>query len=53
MHDFRNFVLNNCIVIFDVEHVCLNLQVPNFKNKQVTAKPKPPKSSKHKIAAAI
>ena len=41
MQDFRNFALQNCIVIFDVEQVCLKLQFTNFKNKKATANPKP------------
>ena len=40
MQDFRNFALHNCILIFDAEHIYLN-QVSNFKNKEVTANPKP------------
>ena len=41
MQDFRNFVLQNCILIFDAEQVYLKLQVTNVKNKEVTANPKP------------
>ena len=43
MQDFRNFVLQNRILIFDAEQVCLKPQVFNFKNKEVTATlmPKP------------
>ena len=37
MHDFRNFVLHACILIFDAEQVCLKPQLTNFKNKEVTA----------------
>ena len=39
MQDFRDFVLHNCILILDAEKVYLQLQVTNFKNKEVTAKP--------------
>ena len=38
--DFRNFVLDNCILDFDAEQVYLKLQVTNLKNKKVTANPK-------------
>ena len=41
MKEFRNFVLDNCILVFDTEHVCLKLQATNFKNKEVTVYPKP------------
>ena len=41
MLDFQNFVLHNCILIFDTEHVYLKLQVTNFNNEEVTANPKP------------
>ena len=41
MHDFRNFVLHNCILIFATEQVYLKLQLTNVKNKEVTANPKP------------
>ena len=41
MKDFRNFVLDNCILDFDVEQVYLKPQVTNLKNKEVTANPKP------------
>ena len=41
MKDFWNFVLHNCILVFDAEQVYLNLQVNNLKNKEVTVKPKP------------
>ena len=40
MQDFQNFVLPDCIVIFDAEQVYLKLQVTNFKNMKVTANPK-------------
>ena len=40
MEDFRNFVLDNCILYFDAEQVYLNPQVTNLKNKEVTANPK-------------
>ena len=45
MPDFQNFVLNNCILIFNVVQVYFKLQVNNFKNNKVFAnpKPKPPK----------
>ena len=39
--DFRNLVLHKCIVIFNAEQVDLNLQVTNFKNKEVTANTQP------------
>ena len=41
MKDFRNFVLDNCILIFDAEQVYLKLQVMSLKNKEVTINPKP------------
>ena len=41
MKDFRNFVLDNCILDFDAEQVYLKLQVINLKNKEVTVNPKP------------
>ena len=41
MKDFRNFVLHNCILVFDAEQVYLTLQVTNLKNKEVTLNPKP------------
>ena len=41
MKDFRNFVLDNCILVFDAEQVYLKLQVINLKNKEVTVNPKP------------
>ena len=41
MKDFRNFVLHNCILVFDAEQVYLKLQVMNLKNKEVTVNPKP------------
>ena len=40
MEDFRNFVLDNCILNFDAEQVYLKPQVTNLKNKEVTANPK-------------
>ena len=36
MKDFRNFVLRNCILVFDADQVYLKLQVINLKNKEVT-----------------
>ena len=39
--DFRNFVLHNCILIFDAEQVYSKLQVTNLKNKEVTVNPRP------------
>ena len=39
--DFRNFVLDNCILDFDAEQVYLQPQVTNLKNKEVTANSKP------------
>ena len=41
MKNFRNFVLHNCILVFDAEQVYLELQVINLKNKEVTVNPKP------------
>ena len=41
MEDFRNFVLDNCILDFDAEQVYLKLQVTNLKNYEVTVNPKP------------
>ena len=41
MKDFRNFVLHNCILVYDAEQVYLKLQVINLKNKEVTVNPKP------------
>ena len=38
MKDFRNFVLDNCILDFDAEQV---YQVTNLKNNEVTVNPKP------------
>ena len=40
MKDFRNFVLDNCILDFDAEQVYLKLQVTNLKNYEVTVNPK-------------
>ena len=40
MKDFRNFVLDNCILDFDAEQVYLKLQVTNLKNNKVTVNPK-------------
>ena len=40
MQDFRNFVPQNCILIFDAEKVYLKPQVSNIQNKKVTANPK-------------
>ena len=37
MKDFRNSVLDNCILVFDAEQVYLKLQATNLKNKEVTA----------------
>ena len=37
--DFRNFVLDNCILDFDAEQVYLKLQVTNLKNNEVTVNP--------------
>ena len=41
MNDFRNFVLHNCILVFDAEQVYWKLQVTNLKNKEVTVNLKP------------
>ena len=41
MKDFRNFVLDNCILDFDAEQVYLKPQVINLKNNEVTVNPKP------------
>ena len=35
MKDFRNFVLDNCILDFDAEQVYLKLQVTNLKNNKL------------------
>ena len=40
MKDFRNFVLNNCILVFDAEQVYVKLQDTNLKNKEVIVNPK-------------
>ena len=40
MKDFRNFVLDDCILDFDAEQVYLKLQVTNLKDKEVTVNPK-------------
>ena len=40
MKDFRNFVLDKCILDFDAEQVYLKLQVTNLKNNEVTVNPK-------------
>ena len=37
IQDFWNFVLHNCIVIFESKQVYLGLEVTNFKIKEVTA----------------
>ena len=39
--DFRNFILHNCILVFDSEKVYLKLEVTNLKNEEVTVNPKP------------
>ena len=39
MKDFRNYVLDNCILDFYSEQVYLKLQVINLKIKEVTANP--------------
>ena len=36
-----NFVLHNCILVFDAEQVHLKLRVTNLTNKEVTVNPKP------------
>ena len=41
MKDFRNFVLHNCILVFDAEQVYFKRQVTNLKNKEVTVNSKP------------
>ena len=41
MKDFRNFVLDNCILVFDAEQVYLKLQATNLKNQEVAVNPKP------------
>ena len=41
MQDFRNFVLDNCILDFDAEPVYFKRQVTNLKNNEVTVNPKP------------
>ena len=40
MKEFRNFVLDNCILVFDAEQVYLKLRATNLKNKEVTVNPK-------------
>ena len=40
MKDFRDFVLDTCILVFDAEQVYLKLQATNLKNKEVTVNPK-------------
>ena len=47
MKDFRDFVLDNCILDFDTEQVYLKPQVTNLKNKEVTANPEPQTLKKH------
>ena len=44
MKDFWNFVLHNCILVFDTEQVSskLQVQVTNLKTKEVTVKPQTP-----------
>ena len=32
MKDFRNFVIDNCILVFDTEQVYLKLEATNLKN---------------------
>ena len=49
MRDFRNFVLDNCILDLDAEQVYLKLQVINFKNKEVTVYPKPQTLEKNRF----
>ena len=39
MKDFRNFVLHNCIRVFDAEQVYLMFHVTNLKNKKITVNP--------------
>ena len=46
MKDFRNFVLDKCILYFDAEQVYLKPQVTNLKNKEVAANPRIFSSSK-------
>ena len=41
MKDFRNFVLDNSIPVFDAEQVYSKLQATKIKNKVVTVNPKP------------
>ena len=41
MQDVRNFVWHQCILNFDTKQVYLEPQVPNVKNKEVTANPDP------------
>ena len=40
MEDFRNFIQNNCILVFDAEQVYFKLQTTNLKNKEITVNPK-------------
>ena len=41
MKDFRNLVLDICILVFGAEQVYLKLHATNLKNNQVTVNPKP------------
>ena len=49
MQNIWNFVLHNCILIFDAEHVYFQPQVTDFKNKEVTVylNPKPSKKNEN------
>ena len=41
MKDFLDFVLHNCILVFDTEQVYLKRQVINLENIEDTVNPKP------------
>ena len=53
MQDFRNFVLHNCILIFDDGQFYSKPQVSNFKNKAVAALPYPQTLSKIDFLKAL
>ena len=47
MKDFRDFVLDTCILNLDAEQVYWKPQITNLKNKEVTANPEPPTLEKN------
>ena len=53
MQGFRNFVLHNSILNLDAAQACLKLQVTNFKNKAVTANPKPQTLGKNELSKTL